>query len=176
MALEDFAPRDVSLRLIAAAGENGVIGKASGELPWRLPDDLRRFKALTMGRAMIMGRKTWETLPGALPGRRTIVLTRREGYRAAGAEVAANVDEALALVEADGAADVVGGGDVYRVFMDLASEIELTRVHGEFEGEATFPAIDGRVWAREWSERHEADERHAYAFTFERWRRVGRVE
>jgi dihydrofolate reductase len=165
------APRDLWLTIIAAVSENGVIG-ANGDLPWRLPDDLKRFKRLTQGGAVIMGRATFESIGKPLPGRRNVVLTRREEWRAAGVETAHTLDEALALVEPAGHAFVGGGGDVYRLTMPLASAIELTRVHATINGDTTFPAIDARAWRCVAEEHHPTDELHALAFTFERWERV----
>ena len=171
MPTETTAPRDITLTLIAAAAENGTIGN-DGDLPWHLPDDLAHFKRLTLGHTIIMGRKTWNTLPAPLPKRRTIVLTKQETFTAKGAEVAHNLDEALALAEPEGSADVVGGGVVYRLFMPIAHAIELTRVHAAYPGDATFPAIDARDWSLVSQTHHPEDDRHAVSFTFERWERT----
>lgn len=121
---------------VIARAENGVIGR-DGALPWHLPQDLRRFKALTMGAPMIMGRKTFESLPGLLPGRRHIVLTRGD-WRAEGAEVAHTIDEALALVDGS-RVSIVGGADVFRLFEPIADRIELTEVHGPVQGDTVVP-------------------------------------
>lgn len=170
MPTEDHASRNVKLTLIAAAAENNTIGN-DGDLPWHLPDDLAHFKRLTLGHTIIMGRKTWDTLPGPLPKRRTIVLTKQDNFTPDGAETAHNLDEALALCEAEASADVVGGGGVYRLFLPIAHAIELTRVHAEFQGDATFPAIDAREWHLASEQHHPTDERHAQSFTFQRWER-----
>ncbi|TWJ08592.1 dihydrofolate reductase [Altererythrobacter ishigakiensis] len=135
------------LFLIYARAANGTIGK-DNSLPWHLPADLKRFKALTMGKPMIMGRKTFESLPGLLPGRRHIVLTRRESWDSDGAEVARSVEEAIALARQDnggGEIAVVGGAAIYDVFRPLAERIELTEVHAEFEGD-TFVKPIGSEW------------------------------
>lgn len=133
--------------LVIARAENGVIGR-DGALPWHLPEDLKRFKALTMGAPMIMGRKTFESLPRLLPGRRHIVLTRGS-WRAEGAEVARTAEEALALVDGP-RASIVGGADVFRLFEPLADRIELTEVHGSIEGDIVVPSFAGwREAARE---------------------------
>ena len=135
------------LFLIYARAANGTIGK-DNSLPWHLPADLKRFKALTMGKPMIMGRKTFESLPGLLPGRRHIVLTRRESWDSDGAEVARSVEEAIALArqENDGREiAVVGGAAIYDVFRPLAERIELTEVHADFEGD-TFMKPIGSEW------------------------------
>lgn len=135
----------ISLHL--ARADNGVIGR-DGKLPWHLSADLKRFKGQTMGRAMVMGRKTFESFPAPLPGRRHIVLTRDAGWRAAGAEVAHSVDDALALAGEDVA--VIGGAEIFALFLDRADRIELTEVHAAPDGDAVVPAFtDWREVARE---------------------------
>jgi len=137
-----------------------VIGR-DGRLPWHLPADLKRFKAQTIGRPMIMGRKTFESFPSPLPGRRHIVLTRDRGWAAEGAEVAHSVEEALALAGDDAA--VIGGAEVFALFLDRADAVELTEVHAEPEGDATVPAFTG--WREVAREDHPADgARPAYSF------------
>jgi dihydrofolate reductase len=125
---------------VIARAENGVIGKG-GALPWRLPEDLKRFKALTMGAPMIMGRKTFESLGRLLPGRRHIVLTRGR-WQAEGAEVAHTVEKALALVGGP-RASVIGGAEIYGLFLPVADRIELTEVHGRPEGDTVMPPFNG---------------------------------
>lgn len=142
------------LFLIYARADNGVIGRNNG-LPWRLPADLRRFKALTMHKPMVMGRKTFESLPGLLPGRRHIVLTRDAGWQAPGAEVAASVADALALA-GPGEVAVVGGAQVYAQFLPLAERVELTEVHGDFAGDTAMPPLDGG-WVEQARAEHPAD-------------------
>lgn len=142
------------LFLIYARADNGVIGRDNG-LPWRLPADLRRFKALTMHKPMVMGRKTFESLPGLLPGRRHIVLTRDAGWQAPGAEVAASVADALALA-GPGEVAVIGGAQVYAQFLPLAERVELTEVHGDFAGDTTMPPLDGG-WVEQARAEHPAD-------------------
>lgn len=137
-----------------------MIGR-DGRLPWHLPADLKRFKAQTLGRPMIMGRKTFESFPAPLPGRRHIVLTRDRGWSAEGAEVAHSVEEALALAGDDVA--VIGGAEVFALFLDRADRIELTEVHAEPVGDATVPPFAG--WRETAREDHPADgERPAYSF------------
>ena len=132
---------------VVARAENGVIGKDGG-LPWHLPQDLKRFKALTMGAPMIMGRKTFESLPKLLPGRRHIVLTR-SNWQAEGVEVARSVDGALSLVS-EPRVSVVGGAEIFRLFEPLADRVELTEVHGRPEGDTVMPPFAGwRDAARE---------------------------
>ncbi|MES2042277.1 MAG: dihydrofolate reductase [Pseudomonadota bacterium] len=155
-----------TITLILARADNGVIGR-DGRLPWRLPADLRRFKALTMGKPMIMGRKTFDSLPSLLPGRRHIVLTRDAGWSAPGAEPVASVDEALALA-GPGDLMVIGGVAVFAMFVPRADRIELTEVHLDAEGDVVMPPFEG--WRETAREDHPADgERPAYSFvTLER--------
>lgn len=151
----------MTITIILARADNGVIGR-NGELPWRLPADLKRFKALTMGAPMIMGRKTFESFPAPLPGRRHIVLTRDRGWSAAGAEVAHSVDEALALA-GRGPVSVIGGAEVVELFRDRADRVELTEVHATSEGDAVVPGFSG--WREIAREDHPAEgDRPAYSF------------
>jgi dihydrofolate reductase len=148
------------ITFVLARADNGVIGR-DGQLPWHLPADLKRFKAQTMGKPMIMGRKTFESFPSPLPGRRHIVLTRDRGWSAAGAEVAHSVEEALAVAGEDAA--VIGGAEVFALFLDCADVVELTEIHAAPEGDATVPAFIG--WRETTREDHPADiGRPAYSF------------
>lgn len=134
--------------LIYARAADGTIGK-DGTMPWHLPADLQHFKRLTMGHPMIMGRRTYDSFPAPLPGRRHIVLTRDPDWSAPQAEVVRSRDEALALASQGnpgGTVMVVGGAQVYRLFMDLATRIELTEIHGSYAGDTHMPAI-GPEWA-----------------------------
>ncbi|MFN3518970.1 dihydrofolate reductase [Sphingomonas sp. Ag1] len=150
----------VTLSLHLARAANGVIGR-DGALPWHLPADLKRFKAQTIGRPMIMGRKTFESFPAPLPGRRHIVLTRDRAWQAAGAEVAHSPEEALALAGGDAA--VIGGADVFALFADRAERVELTEVHSTPEGDTIVPPFTG--WREIFREDHPADgDRPAYSF------------
>jgi dihydrofolate reductase len=134
----------LSITLIVARAENGVIGRG-GKMPWHIGEDLKRFKRLTMGTVMIMGRKTFASLPGLLPGRRHIVLTRDRAWRGEGAEVAHSVGEALAL--AGGApVSVIGGADIFALFEERATAVELTEVKGAPEGETILPPFDRLRW------------------------------
>lgn len=156
--------------LIAAMSTHRVIGRA-GALPWKLPDDMKFFMRTTTGHTIIMGRKTWESFPGGkpLPNRRHIVITRQAGYVAEGAEVVATLDEAIELAADDGEVFVIGGGQIYEQAITRAQRIYLTLVHADVEGDVLFPRIDPLRWRIEHKEHHEADERHAYAFTFIRY-------
>lgn len=130
------------LTIIVARASDGTIGH-QGRLPWHLPDDLRRFKALTMGKAMIMGRKTFESLPGLLPGRRHVVLTRDATWQRTGAEIATTPKAALALA-GDGAT-VIGGAEAIALLEPYATRLELTEVHGDYAGDTMLPA-PGAHW------------------------------
>lgn len=134
-------PKERTLTMIAAAAENNALGK-DNDLIWHISEDLKRFKRLTTGHAIIMGRKTFESMPKALPNRNNIVLTKRKDYQAQGAEVVHTVEDALELVKEDVQPFIIGGGQIYSLFMPLCDRIELTRVHHEFEADVYFPDID----------------------------------
>lgn len=140
--------------IVAASADNDVIGK-DGRLPWHLPADLKHFKRITMGAPMIMGRKTFESLPGLLPGRAHIVLTRDKTWSAEGALAVHSVDEALAAVAGD-RVSVIGGAEIFRLFWDLADRLETTRVWAEYDGDAFFPVVDQGDWVEAKREFHEA--------------------
>ncbi|HKX90536.1 MAG TPA: dihydrofolate reductase [Sphingopyxis sp.] len=152
------------ITLILARAVNGVIG-ANGKMPWHLPADLRRFKQLTMGRPMIMGRKTFDSLPAILEGRRHIVLTRDPEWQDEGAEPVATIEEALKLANAPHVM-VIGGAEVYRLFLPLADRIELTEVALEPKGDAAIDYPDAADWHEVAREDHPADDagRPAYSF------------
>ena len=133
------------LCMIAAVASNGVIG-AAGDLPWRLPEDLKRFKALTMGHPIIMGRRTWTSIGRALPGRRNIVVTRQSGFVAPGAEVAASLDAAIALCGNAALAYVIGGAELYAAALPLADALELTEIDAPFQGDTLFPRFERSAW------------------------------
>ena len=155
--------------LVVARARNGVIGRG-GKLPWHIPADLKRFKALTMGSAMVMGRKTFDSLPSLLPGRRHIVLTRAEGWSADGAEVAHTVEEALKLAGSE-RLSVIGGAEIFELFMGVAERIELTEVLADIDGDTVMadPRRSGE-WDELSSEEHPAEDgRPAFRFvTLER--------
>jgi dihydrofolate reductase len=148
--------------LVYARAANGVIGR-HGTLPWHLPADLRHFKAMTMGKPMIMGRKTFDSFPAPLPGRRHIVLTRDRDWSAEGAEVAHTPEDALA-VAGTGEIAVIGGAEVFALFTDQATRMELTEIHADYPGDTTMPA-PGREWRETARLEHPAVEgRPGYAF------------
>ena len=142
--------------LVVARARNGVIGRG-GKLPWHLSADLKRFKALTMGSAMVMGRKTFESLPGLLPGRRHIVLTRDSTWEAQGAEAAHDLEEALRLAQSE-PVSVIGGADIFTLFLPLADRVELTEVLDDIEGATTIadPREDGG-WRETFREDHQGE-------------------
>lgn len=151
-----------TITLIYARAANGVIGK-DGDLPWKLSADLKHFKALTTGKPMIMGRKTFESLPGLLPGRRHIVLTRHDNFEAEGAEIAHSVKEALSMA-GDGEVSIIGGAAIYDVFLPLADRIELTQIYADYEGDTFMPELSN-AWVVTAQEDHPADgDSPAYSF------------
>jgi dihydrofolate reductase len=158
------------LSLIAAIARNGVIG-IDNHLPWHLPADLKHFKTLTTGNTVIMGRKTWESLPNKfrpLPGRRNIVVTRNAAYRAEGADVAASLPAAVALA-ASGEAFVIGGAELYDAALPLADRLCLTEIDKEYAGDTHFPAIDPARWREASRDTHRDESGLGYAFvTYER--------
>ena len=158
-----FAQR---LTLVAAIGANRAIG-VDGGMPWHLPEDLRHFKEVTMGGVMIMGRRTWDSIGRALPGRRTVVITSDRSWSAPGAEVAHSLAEAL-LVAGDSEVFVVGGGEIYAQTIELASRLEITHVEVSSEAEVFFPEIDPEAWGEV-----RRDEREG--FTFVTYARVGEI-
>jgi dihydrofolate reductase len=151
--------------------QNRVIGR-NNLLPWHLPADLKRFKALTMGHAVILGRKTFDAIGKPLPGRRWIVLTRDRSWRHAGVDVAHDLDQALRGVARDAEVFVAGGGEVYAQALGRADRIHLTVIHAHVDGDAVFPELEPAEWTLVEDERHETDEAHAYPFSFRRYERV----
>lgn len=142
-----------NITLVVARAENGVIGRDGG-MPWRLPEDLRHFKRVTMGTVMIMGRRTFESLPGLLPGRRHIVLTRDPAWSADGAEVVRSVDEAIALAGGE-PVSIIGGTEIFRLFESGADAVELTEVHDTPAGDVTLPPFDAARWRETSREDHD---------------------
>jgi dihydrofolate reductase len=151
--------------LIVAMAQNGVIGRGNG-LPWKLPEDLRRFKAATMGKPLLMGRKTYESIGRPLPGRLNIVLTRDRTWSAPGVSVVHTVEEALRAAGDARELMVIGGAEVYRLVMPFARRIYLTHVHAEVPGDTYFPAFDPTQWVDVECDAHPADERNAFPLTF----------
>lgn len=157
--------------LIAAAGENNELGKDK-DLVWHLPDDFKRFKILTTGHYIIMGRRTFETFPKLLPNRTHVVITRKENYSPEGAIVVHSIDEALEVAKNDEQPFVIGGGEIYKLSLEKADRIELTRVHGTFDADTYFPEFNEENWKLVSSEFHPKDDRHNYSFTYLTYDRV----
>lgn len=152
------------ISLIVATGENRVIG-ANGSIPWRMPGDMAFFKATTMGKPVIMGRKTWESLPKPLPSRLNIVVTRNVTYQAEGATVVTGLQEALAVAGAAEEAVVIGGAQLYEVVLPLADKAYVTEIHHSFDGDTWFPELDQAQWKLDEEKRFESDEKNPYAYT-----------
>lgn len=152
------------LTLVVAVSENGIIGRDGG-LPWRLPEDLKHFRRITLGNTVLMGRKTFESLGKPLEGRGNWVLTRDAAFAPAGAQVFRDLDAALAAAT-QGELLVIGGAELYRQTLPLASRLELTQVHAQVEGDTHFPDYDAKQWRETSRVDHAADERHAHAYSF----------
>jgi dihydrofolate reductase len=162
------------LSLIVAMSENRVIGR-NGQLPWRLSADLRRFKQLTMGHALIMGRKTWESIGRALPGRTSLVISRNPAYQAAGARIVADLPQAIRAAAGNDQVFVIGGGQIYRQALSWADRIYLTLVHARIAGDTVFPELDAEAWHLiEASSRYPADQKNEYEYSFHVYQRAGR--
>lgn len=159
------------ITLIAAASENNALGK-QGNLLWHLPTDFKRFKALTTGHCIIMGRKTFETFPKLLPNRKHIIITRQANYAATDCIVVDSLQEAIVQAyKIDKMPFVIGGGEIYHQALPLADKIELTRVHATFEADAFFPEIPASEWQLVYIEHIAKDDKHLYDFTFETYLR-----
>lgn len=168
---------DTRVTLVAAVAENGVIGNG-GALPWRLPSDLKRFRKLTMGCPVIMGRKTFESLGKPLDGRDNIVVTRNADFKAQGIILVLGVDEALrvarqfAVGRAVGRIAVIGGAEIFALMLGQADVIEMTEVHAAPEGDTVFPELDRTQWKEVARERHAAGKRDSADYSFVRLERV----
>ena len=161
------------ISIIVAASTNNVIG-VQGELPWKISDDLKRFKELTMGKPIVMGRLTWESIGRPLPGRQNIVITRQPGFSAEGCDV---VSSPVAALDIAGDAEeimIIGGGQIYDLFLPKAGRLHITRVITEIEGDAFFPAIDAGSWELIDSEAFAASEANEFAFEFRTYERKDR--
>ena len=155
----------MKLSLIVAVSDNGVIGH-EGELPWHLFSDLRRFKRLTMGHPILMGRKTYESIGRLLPGRTTIVMTRQADYELTGGLVAHDLGQAIQIADQDEEVFVIGGGEVFRQALPIADKLYVTRVHAEVEGDVLFPDVDWNQWQLAEQQRFVTDERNDYESTY----------
>jgi len=158
------------ISLIVAAAENNAIGK-NNQLLWHLPNDMKFFKNTTWGMPVIMGRKTFEALGKALPGRINIVITRQTDWKADNITAASDLENALSKAEATNGLEcfIIGGGEIYQQAMGKANKLYLTRVHANLDGDTFFPSIDETLWNKTNELSFPADEKHAYAYTFETW-------
>ena len=170
---EAAAPAAAALELVVAVAENDVIGRGN-RLPWHLPADLRHFKSLTLGKPVLMGRKTYESIGKALPGRMNIVLSRSAEFSPSDCVVVKTLDDARMAAGAEPALMVIGGAEIYRQCLPLASRIHLTLIHAQIEnGDTIFAGWRGGEWSASSIERHEADDRNAYAYSFITLERTG---
>ena len=156
-------PAGPRVYLVAAVASNGIIG-AKGQLPWRLPEDLKHFKRLTMGHPIIMGRRTWESLKGPLPGRDNIVVTRTPGYDARGAAVATSLEAALALCFGESVVFVIGGRQLFAESLPIAAGLVMTEIYRDYEGDTYFPEWDRSRWQESQRERHVAQDGTKFDF------------
>ena len=159
------------ISIIVAASTTNVIG-VQGELPWRLSNDLKRFKKITMGKPIVMGRLTYESIGRPLPGRQNIIITRQTDFTGAGCDVVASPEAARAAAGDVEEIMIIGGGEIYALFLPLADRIYLTRVHTEISGDAFFPQPEDSEWRMSASEKHGADASHALDYSFETWDRI----
>ena len=154
----------MDLSIVVAMASNGVIGR-NGDLPWRLPADLREFKAITMGKPIIMGRLTHESIGRPLPGRENIVLTRDPGYQARGCRVINDLAELNDILN-DSEAMIIGGARLYEAALPVARRLYITEVHADVEGDVSFPDFDREPWKETRRERHQADEDNQFDYSF----------
>ena len=160
------------ISIIVALAENGAIG-SDNRLPWHLPDDLKRFKALSLGKPIVMGRRTFDSIGRPLPGRTNIVISRQRRLAIAGVAVVHSLDEALSAAGSVPETVVIGGAEIFRQVLPRTNTIHLTRVHARVDGDVFFPELDPAQWRESALEHHAADERHQYAFTFVTLQRIG---
>jgi dihydrofolate reductase len=163
----------MTISLIVAAATNNAIGK-DGKLPWHLPNDMKHFKNITWGMPIVMGRKTFESLGKALPGRKNIVITRQPGWKAEGVISVKNIEDAFFIARESDAKEVmvIGGGEIYKTLFDKARRIYLTRVEAEPEADTFFPSLRPEQWHLMSQQDHEADEKNAYNYSFQTWERI----
>ena len=154
------------ITLIAAAAENNALGK-NNDLIWHLPDDFKRFKAITSGHYIIMGRKTFESFPKPLPNRTHVIITRQKNYNPENCIVVNSLEKAIEICPKDEDIFVIGGGEIYQQSIAIADKIELTRVHSTFKADTFFPEIDTTIWELVQEEFHPKDEKHLFDFSFQ---------
>lgn len=171
MAESTLPSRPPRVCLVAAIARNRVIGRGNA-LPWHLPEDLKRFKALTLGHPVLMGRKTHESIGKPLPGRRNLVITRNRGYRAAGCEVFHTLDAAIAACRGAESLFVIGGAELYRAALGCADRLEFTEIDADFEGDAYFPEFSMAAWRESGREIHAAAPGRAFRYDYVRYVRA----
>ncbi len=160
-----------SLSIISGMDRNRLIGQ-NNALPWHLPADMAFFKQTTMGKPILMGRKTWDSIGRPLPGRRNIVITRNPGFNPAGAEAVDSIEAALELVSGHPEAMLMGGASLYEQTMDLADALYITEIHHAFDGDAWFPEIDRNCWQEAAREEHRSDDLNPYDYAFVKYLRI----
>ena len=161
----------MNITLIAAMSDNRVIGK-DNQLIWHFPEDLKHFKHLTSGHHVIMGRKTFESVGKPLPNRTNIIITRQTNYEAEGCLIAHSIKEALAMVKGDEQPFIVGGAEIYKQALDFANTIELTIIHGKYDGDSYFPEFDLSIWKLARGEKKEADAKHIHPYEFLTYKKI----
>lgn len=154
------------ITMVAATAENNALGK-NNDLLWHLPDDFKRFKQITSGHYIIMGRKTFESFPKPLPNRTHVIITRQKNYNPEGCIIVDSIEKAIEVCPKDQDVFIIGGGEIYNLAMDFADTIELTRVHENFEADTFFPEIDLKQWKLTSEEYHPKDEKHKFDFTYQ---------
>lgn len=159
------------LSIIAAIGQNNALGK-DNQLIWHLPADLKRFKKVTTGHHVIMGRKTFESLGNPLPNRTTIIISRDKNYHADGCITVNSLTEAIKAAQNDDNPYILGGAEIYKQSMDIADVLDLTFVHQTFEADVYFPKIDKNIWKETFRENHFKDERNKFDFSFVKYERI----
>jgi len=152
--------------MIAAVAENNALGK-NNELVWHLPNDFKRFKALTTGHHIIMGRKTFESFPKPLPNRTHVVVTRNNDYNPGGCIVVDSIEKAIAVCPENETTYIIGGGEIYNLGLPFADQLEITKVHHSFDADAFFPEINPEEWKEIQTEFNPIDDKHQYAFTYQ---------
>ncbi len=159
------------ISLIVARSQNGVIGK-DGKLPWHFPEELKFFKQITIGKPIIMGRHTWESIGRPLPGRRNVVVTRQPDYKADKAEVVHSLEDAVKLFTPNDNVFIIGGANLYRQALPIVDTAWITEILQDFEGDTTFDSLDLHDWKRVWVEEHPAGESGPWAYRFQRFDRI----
>lgn len=158
------------ITLIAAVAENNALGK-DNQLLWHLPDDFKRFKTVTSGHYIIMGRKTFESFPKPLPNRTHVIITRQKDFHPEGCIIVDSVQNAISVCPKDEEIFIIGGGEIYKQSIEIADKLDITKVHHSFDADTFFPEIDTAEWILDTSEFHSKDEKHLFDFTFETYLR-----